>query len=115
MRVLVAGASGVIGRQLVPLLLADGYQVTGMTRSESSAAAVLGMGAQAVLADALDQAAVQEVVQFAAPEVVVHELTAIPALVDPRRFAQEFEATNRLRRTGTRNLVSAALAAGAHR
>jgi nucleoside-diphosphate-sugar epimerase len=115
MRVFVAGVTGAIGRQLVPLLLADGHEVIGMARSGGELDPVRAMGAQAVVADALDFAAVNAAVGRAEPEVVVHELTAIPARVDPRRFAEEFGATNQLRRVGTRNLVAAAVAAGARR
>jgi nucleoside-diphosphate-sugar epimerase len=115
MRVFVAGASGAIGRQLVPLLLADGAEVIAMTRSEQKAHAIRRLGAQATVADALDGAAVAAAVKSASPEIVVHELTAIPARVDPRRFGEEFETTNRLRRDGTRNLAHAAAAGGARR
>jgi nucleoside-diphosphate-sugar epimerase len=115
MRVFIAGASGAIGRQLVPLLLAEGAEVVAMTRSEQKAQALRRLGAEATVADALDGPAVQAAVRSASPEVVVHELTAIPARFDPRRFEQEFETTNRLRRDGTRNLANAAVAAGARR
>jgi nucleoside-diphosphate-sugar epimerase len=115
MRLFVAGASGAIGRPLLPLLVEAGHDVVGMTRSESKAERIRAAGADAVVADALDAAAVERVVVAAQPEVVVHQLTAIPTQVDPRRFADDFAATNRLRREGTRNLVSAARAAGARR
>ncbi len=115
MRVFLAGATGAIGRELVPLLVAGGHEVTGMVRSEAKVEAVRAMGADATVADALELAAVEVAVGEAAPEVVVHELTAIPARIDPRRFAEEFEVTNQLRREGTRNLVAAAVAAGARR
>ena len=115
MKVFVAGASGAIGRQLVPLLVAAGDQVVAMTRSGRNADAIRAMGATAVLADALDAESVRTAVRSASPEVVVHQLTAIPARIDPRRFAEEFDATNRLRREGTRNLASAATEAGARR
>jgi nucleoside-diphosphate-sugar epimerase len=115
MRVFVAGATGAIGRQLVGLLVADGHEVIGMARSTGRIDAIRAMGAEAVVVDALDSRAVEVAVGRAEPEVVVHELTAIPARVDPRRFAEEFDATNRLRRVGTYNLVAAAVAAGARR
>lgn len=111
----MAGASGAIGRQLVPLLVEAGDEVVAMTRSERNVDAVRAMGAEVVVADALDRAGVECAVAQVAPEVIVHELTAIPQRVDPRRFAEAFEATNQLRRTGTRNLVAAALSAGARR
>ncbi|MFE3452792.1 NAD-dependent epimerase/dehydratase family protein [Nonomuraea sp. NPDC059194] len=95
MRVLVAGASGVIGRQLVPLLTAVGHEVTAMSRSTGGP-------------DMLDRAATVEAVRRAAPDVVVNMLTAIPKTLNPRRIAQDFEPTNRLRTEGTRNLIAAA-------
>src|SRR5581483_12302548 len=115
MRVFVAGATGAIGRQLVPMLVADGHEVVAMARSAAKIDAIRGMGAEAVVADALVLEEVEAAVARAEPEVVVHELTAIPARVDPRRFAEEFHATNRLRRDGTRNLVAAAVGASARR
>jgi len=87
MRVFVAGASGVIGRRLIPLLAQDGHAVTGMTRSESKAAGIRSAGADAVVADALDPAAVAIAVTRAKPEVIVHELTAIPAAFEGGRGA----------------------------
>jgi nucleoside-diphosphate-sugar epimerase len=97
------------------LLVAEGYEVTGLVRSSAKADAVRAMGAEAAVADALDFDALQAAVGAAEPEVVVHQLTSIPAQIDPRRFAEEFEVTNRVRREGTRNLVDAAIAAGARR
>jgi 2-alkyl-3-oxoalkanoate reductase len=114
MRVLVAGASGAIGRPLVPRLVAAGHEVTGTTRSEASAEAIRAAGASAALVDALDAAALREAVERAAPEVVVHELTALPERFDPRKRGL-YDATNRVRREGTRNLLDASRAAGARR
>jgi nucleoside-diphosphate-sugar epimerase len=115
MRIVVAGATGAIGRQLVPMLVEAGHDVVGLTRSESRAPLITRAGAEAAVTDAFDPAALEAAVRVARPEVVVHQLTAIPPVVDPRRFAEEFEPTNRLRREGTRNLVAAARAAGARR
>lgn len=115
MRIFVAGATGAIGRRLVPMLVDAGHDVVGMTRSASKCVGIREAGAEPVVADALDAAAVEAAVRAAEPEAVVHQLTAIPAAVDPRRFAEEFAPTNRLRREGTRNLVAAALASGARR
>ena len=115
MKVIVAGATGAIGRQLVPMLVEAGHEVIGITRLASRASIIREVGAEPVVADALDAAAVDEAVRAAEPEVVVHELTAIPTAIDPRRFAEAFAATNRLRREGTRNLVAAAQAARARR
>jgi 2-alkyl-3-oxoalkanoate reductase len=111
--VFVAGATGAIGRRLVPKLLAAGHEVTGLTRSEERAAGLREAGARAVVCDALDEALVREAMREAAPEVVVHQLTALP---DRPGFKDEFFApTNRLRTEGTRILVAAARDAGARR
>ncbi|MEA2364401.1 MAG: hypothetical protein QOD71_3546 [Thermoleophilaceae bacterium] len=114
MRVFVAGASGALGRTLVPRLVAAGHAVTGTTRSEARAEAIRAAGATPALVDALDADAVRSAVEQAAPEVVVHELTALPERFDPRR-SDVYEATNRLRGEGTRNLLDAARGAGARR
>ena len=110
----MAGASGAIGRPLLPLLVAAGHQVTGTTRSPQRADAIRAAGASAAIVDALDAEALRHAVEEAAPEVVVHELTALPDRFEPRR-ADLYEATNRVRRDGTRNLVAAARAAGTRR
>jgi nucleoside-diphosphate-sugar epimerase len=114
-RVFLAGATGVIGRRLVPALLERGHHVTGMTRSEEKLAALRATGAEAVVADALDREAVQAVVREARPDAVIHQLTSIPARIDPRRLERDFELNDRLRSEGTRILVQAARAAGASR
>jgi nucleoside-diphosphate-sugar epimerase len=106
MRVFVAGATGAIGRQLVPRLVAAGHEVHGMTRSESKQAMLRQLGAVPVVADALDPDQVAEAVGRARPEVIVHELTAIGGL-DMRQMDRSFAATNRLRTQGTDNLLSA--------
>jgi nucleoside-diphosphate-sugar epimerase len=115
MRVFVAGATGAIGRRLVPALLADGHHVTGMTRSPQKAAALHASGAEPVVADALDAGAVLSAVERARPDAVVHQLTAIPQRLDPRRIMRDFELNDRLRAEGPAHLVAAAQAAGAHR
>jgi nucleoside-diphosphate-sugar epimerase len=115
MRVFVAGASGVIGRSLLPMLARDGHEVVGMTRSEEKTGPIRETGCEPVVADAFDAEALRRVVVDARPEVVIHELTDIPRAVDPKRFEEQFERNNRLRREGTRNLVAAAQAAGARR
>ena len=114
MKVFVAGASGAIGRPLVPRLIAGGHEVTGTTRSEGSAEAIRAAGASAAIVDALDADALHEAVERAAPEVVVHELTALPERFNPRKRGL-YDATNRIRREGTRNLLDAARAAGVRR
>lgn len=115
MRVLVAGATGAIGRQLVPVLVAAGHEVHGMTRSGARQEEMLReLGAVPVVADALDPDQVAEAVGSAAPEVIVHELTAIGAL-NMRRFDRDFAPTNRLRTEGTDHLLSAGQAVGVRR
>jgi nucleoside-diphosphate-sugar epimerase len=114
MKVFVAGASGAIGRQLVPQLLAAGHEVTGMTRREENAEAIRAAGARAVVCDVFDAAALESAVGEAAPEAVIHELTALPPRLDPKSKGA-LAPTNRLRVEGTRNLIAAAQAAGARR
>jgi nucleoside-diphosphate-sugar epimerase len=111
MRVFVAGATGAIGRQLVPRLVDAGHEVHGMTRSESKQAMLKELGAVPVVADALDPDQVAEAVGTARPDVLVHELTAIGE-VDTRHMDRSFAATNRLRIEGTDHLLSAAQAVG---
>jgi len=114
MRVLVAGASGVLGRQLVPRLAASGHHVIGMAR-RPRASLFTTPNVEMVTADALNRAALTTVVQMAAPDAVVNLLTAIPARPNPRRLAKQFWLTNRLRTEGTRNLLAAATASGVQR
>jgi nucleoside-diphosphate-sugar epimerase len=114
MRVFVAGATGAIGRQLVPRLVAAGHEVHGMTRHESKRAMLDELGAVPVVADALDPEQVAEAVGGARPDVIVHQLTAIGAL-DMRHFDRDFAQTNRLRTEGTDHLLSAGQAMGVRR
>jgi nucleoside-diphosphate-sugar epimerase len=114
MKIFVAGATGAIGRQLVPRLVAAGHEVTGMTRHESNSRLLYDLGATPVVADALDPDQVASAVAGAEPDVIIHELTAI-STINPRKFDHYFELTNRLRTEGTDNLLSAALAAGVGR
>jgi 2-alkyl-3-oxoalkanoate reductase len=113
-RVFVAGATGAVGRPLVPKLVAAGHEVTGMTRSESKAEDVRRAGARAVVADVFDVDALGAAMEEARPEVIVHELTALPDRIDFRK-ADTYAATNRVRTEGTRNLIDAARTAGARR
>jgi nucleoside-diphosphate-sugar epimerase len=115
MRVFIAGATGAIGRPLVAQLCEAGHDVVGMTRSEERAEALRAAGAEAVIADALGADAVRRAVEAAHPDVVVNELTDLDRPLNPRKYADWLEGTNRLRTEGTRNLVEAARAAGAPR
>jgi len=115
MKVLVAGATGGLGRSLVPQLIAAGHEVTGMTRSESGASSVRSFGADVVLADGLDAAAVRTAVEKVRPEVVVHQMTALKGGIDFKHFDDSFAMTNRLRTEGTDNLLAASQAAGVRR
>jgi nucleoside-diphosphate-sugar epimerase len=107
MRILVAGATGAIGKRLVPLLLEAGHQVIGTTRTEHGVQALRAQGSEGVLVDVFDRSALAVAVAVAEPEVVVHQLTALAggSPVDNAR----------VRREGTRNLVDAAKAVGARR
>src|ERR687883_1812148 len=114
MRVFVAGATGAIGKQLVPRLVAAGQEVHGMTRSESKQAMLSELGAVPVVADALDPDQVAQAVGRARPDVIVHQLTAIGS-PDPRHFDRDFALTNCLRTEGTDHLLSAGRAMGVRR
>jgi nucleoside-diphosphate-sugar epimerase len=114
MRIFVAGASGAIGRSLVAKLVAAGHEVTGMTRSEARAGTIRAAGARAALLDVFDAEVLRAAMLEAAPEVVVHELTALPQRMDFRK-KDLYTATNRVRTEGTRNLLAGASAAGARR
>jgi nucleoside-diphosphate-sugar epimerase len=115
MRVFLAGATGVIGRRLLPHLLAQGHEVTGMTRSPERLQGLRAAGADAVVADAFDADALRRVVIDARPDAVIHQLTSIPSRIDPRKIKRDFAVNDRLRTEGTAHLVAAAQAAGATR
>jgi nucleoside-diphosphate-sugar epimerase len=120
MKVFVAGATGVLGRALVPQLVDRGHEVVGMTRSASKQALVRSLGARPVIADALDPDAVAQAVAAAEPEVIVHELTALsgPMSVREARHPERFSGailTNRLRTEGIDHLLAAGRAVGARR
>jgi nucleoside-diphosphate-sugar epimerase len=120
MKVFVAGATGVLGRALVPQLVARGHEVVGMTRSASKQDLVRSLGARPVVADALDPDAVAQAVASAEPEVIVHQLTALsgPMSVRDARHPERFRGaimTNRLRTEATDHLLAAGRAVGARR
>jgi nucleoside-diphosphate-sugar epimerase len=112
MRVFVAGGAGVLGRRLVPQLVARGHEVTATTTSPAKLGRVEQLGAEAVVMDGLDAASVGEAVAKARPEVIVHQMTAIAGKPDMRRMDRWFATTNRLRTEGTDHLLAAAEATG---
>jgi 2-alkyl-3-oxoalkanoate reductase len=115
MKVFVAGATGVIGRRLVPMLVERGHEVTAMTRSPEKADEIRAMRAAPAIRDVFDAEGLGAEIAGAAPDAIVHELTDLPPNVDPRKAAEQLEGNDRIREEGTRNLVDAALAAGVRR
>ena len=115
MRVFVTGATGALGRYLVPGLIAAGHQVTASTRTPGKVAQLRAAGAEPVVLDGLDREAVIAAVQAAAPEVIVHQMTALAGMRSLRNPDKQFAATNELRTRGTDNLLAAAARAGARR
>ena len=113
MRIFVAGASGVIGTRLVPLLVAEGHVVAGMTRSAGKAGLLAGLGAEPVVADVFDTEALTRAVVSFAPEVIFHQLTDLPD--NAGEIAAYGDRNDRMRSEGTRNLLAVAAAAGAAR
>jgi len=113
MKVLVAGGTGVVGRRLVPQLIARGHEVTATTTSEAKLAGLERMGAHAVVMNGLDAVSVGAAVAAAGPDVIVHQMTAIPLNLDTRHPERAFATTNRLRAEGIDHLIAAAGAAGA--
>lgn len=111
MRIFVAGAAGAVGRQLVPMLVEAGHQVTGTTRSPERAEWLRSVGAEPAIVDAFDANAMLATVVASTPEVVIHQLTDLALGFG----AEELAKTQRLREIGTRNLVAAALSAGSRR
>jgi len=115
MRVFVTGATGAVGGHLVPALVAAGHQVTASTRTPGKVAGLRAAGAQPVILDGLDRAAVIAAVRAAAPEVIVHEMTALAGMRSLRDIDRTFATTNELRTLGTDNLLAAAAEAGTRR
>ena len=115
MRIFLAGATGAIGRRLVPLLLDAGYYVVGTTRSTTKEDALRSAGVEPVVVDVFDAPALSCAVSAARPDIVIHQLTDLPPGLDPSRMAEGTRRTDRIRKQGTENLVAAALASGAHR
>jgi nucleoside-diphosphate-sugar epimerase len=115
MRIFVAGATGAVGRALVPRLVRAGHGVTGLTRSPGKAALLRKLGAAPAIADALDERAIRMAIEAARPDVIVHELTDLKGALDLRRFDRAFANSNRLRTVGTDHLLAAARDLGVKR
>lgn len=115
MRIFLAGATGAIGRRLVPLLVGAGHEVSGSTRSAEKAAELRAAGVKPYVFDAFDADAVQAALFDARPEVLIHQLTDLPQQFDPAKLAEALMRNARLRIDGTRNLIGAARAAGVRR
>ena len=115
MRVFVAGATGVIGQRLVPGLVEAGHTVTAMTRNLDRAEGLAALGADPVECDVYDTKGLEEALRKAKPDVVIHQLTALPQAIDPRKMEEQLAPNDRIRTEGTRNLVKAAAAVGARR
>ena len=115
MNIFVAGGTGAIGKSLVPLLIDSGHQVIVLGRSARKAAPFRALGAQVVLADALNKEELTKAILDTRPEVIIHQLTAIPAALDLRKFDRDFALTNRFRTEGTDVMLAAARRAGTRR
>jgi nucleoside-diphosphate-sugar epimerase len=115
MKIFVAGATGAVGKRLLPLLVECGFEVVGMTRSPEKELTVRNLGAEPAVADGLDRTAVMAAVMRAEPDVVIHEMTGLTGMTSLRNFDTAFALTNRLRSEGTDHLLEAAQAAGARR
>lgn len=113
--VFIAGASGAVGRRLCKLLVADGWSVTGTTRSHEKVQLLRDLGVTPAVVDVFDEALLVELVKKAEPAVVVHQLTDLPPALDPAKMADALIRNARIREEGTRNLIAAATAAGAER
>jgi nucleoside-diphosphate-sugar epimerase len=114
-KIFIAGATGVIGRRLIPLLTNAGHFVSGTTRDADKVPALKRTGAQAIVLDVFNQRALHDAVMRVKPDVIIHQLTNLPKVFDPAQLAQMLTDNARLRVEGTRNLVSAARVAGTRR
>jgi nucleoside-diphosphate-sugar epimerase len=117
MRVFLAGATGVVGRRLIPMLIAAGHTVTGTTRSPDAdkMRQLKAAGARPVVVDAFDDRSWVVAMEQARPEIVIHQLTALPDVIDPAQMPDVLKQNSQLRITGTANLVAAALKTGVRR
>lgn len=115
MRVFVAGATGAVGRELVPQLIAAGHAVAGLTRSTAKAEAIKRTGARPIVADVFDAPSIRQALMSFQPEIVIHQMTGLNGMTDLTHFDRSFASTNRLRTGGTDLLLAAAREAGARR
>ena len=115
MRIFVAGGTGAVGKVLVPLLVETGHEVVALARATQRARALEAMGAKVALADALDVEGLTSAITKARPDVIIHQLTAIPPVGNFKRLDEEFALTNRLRTEVTDTLLAAARASGTRR
>ena len=115
MKIFLAGATGAIGRRLVPLLLKAGHGVVGTTRSTIKADGLHAAGVEPVVIDVFDAPALSTAVLEAHPDIVVHQLTDLPPGLDPSQMTEGTQRNARMRSQGTQNLVAAALGAGVRR
>jgi nucleoside-diphosphate-sugar epimerase len=115
MRIFLAGATGAVGRRLVPLLIGGGHDVTGTTRSAEAARKLEAAGVHPAIVDVYDAEALQRAAVAARPEAVIHQLTDLPQAFDEKELAASYPRNARIRTEGTRNLIAAAKAAGARR
>ena len=115
MKILLAGAGGVIGRRLLPMLLDAGHDVVGLSRTSQGARVTERLGARAVVGDLLDRRTVVRLVASARPDVVIHQVSGVPRMLDPGKTRAQFAHSVLVRTVGSHNLVDAARAAGARR
>jgi 2-alkyl-3-oxoalkanoate reductase len=115
MRIFVAGATGAVGRRLLPRLVSAGHSVVGLTRTPAKAGLIQDLGAEPVVADALDERSIHAAVRDARPDAIIHELTDLKGASDLRKFDRAFANSNRLRTSGTDHLLAAARARGVKR
>jgi nucleoside-diphosphate-sugar epimerase len=115
MKIFLAGASGAIGRRLTPMLLGAGHDVTGMTRTPEASRQLEATGVHPVVVDVFDADALKRAVMRARPEIVIHQLTDLPRVLDETQLAAAYQRNARIRIEGTQNLVAAARAAAARR
>jgi len=112
MKIFVAGATGAVGKRLVPLLVSKGHHVVATTRTSGKTEALRALGAEAIVLDGLNRNAAIDTVVASRPDAIVHQMTALASVRSLKNFDKEFAVTNRLRTEGTEHLIAAAQAAG---